>query len=331
MMCVSGARPDCEGSPLPDLTEEGTATGLRHAFPAHEGALRSPGRANAYFAAAIATGWLTAPLQQRFGLGGVAASQLLLFVLLPLLFNRGHAVRDTFRLRPVRAEAVAHSVLAGILAWVIAQALAAVTAVVLHALGARIVNPYAPLLEPGTSAWALVVFMAAVPALAEEFAFRGLVLSAYRPLGPTAAWVAAGLVFGLMHMSLLRLPTLAALGMIFAYAVQRADSLVPGVIMHFTNNVLTLGAYLIVRAKGGAGDTALVSPAAALFWLVLGAAAAPALYACLRALRGVRESPPPAARPRAELQDPATWLPLLLALPLILPAMLAELHRAFAE
>ncbi|BDG61672.1 CPBP family intramembrane glutamic endopeptidase [Caldinitratiruptor microaerophilus] len=334
---------------------------------AHSGVRNRPGgppslaRANAYFAAAVAAGWLTAPLQQRLGLAGVTVSQVLLFVVLPLLFSRGHAVRETFRLRPVSTEVVARSLLAGGLAWVAAQGVAAAIVLGMLAVGARPPNPYAVLLAPGTPAWVLILFMAGVPALAEEFAFRGLVLSGYRSLGPSAAWVAAGLLFGLMHMSLLRLPNLAGLGMLFAYAVQRTGSLIPAVVMHFTNNALTLGLYLAAGRPDSVPETASAAGPGALLWIVLGAATLPALRAAVRGLhgpRGVRApaaladgGPPPsgaetdAAEPEAPVAvGPRTaagpgpvvrgledWLPLLLALPLILPMMAAEVHQAFAS
>lgn len=89
--------------------------------------------------------------------------------------------------------------------------------------------------------WTLVFFMAFVPAVCEEFFFRGYVLSGLRPsLGVWVGALVAGLAFGLSHHSAQRLISTAILGLMFGLLVQRYGSIWPAMLAHFMHNGLSL-------------------------------------------------------------------------------------------
>lgn len=82
-----------------------------------------------------------------------------------------------------------------------------------------------------------LLLMALLPAVCEELLFRGYLFTAFRQ--KMSLWKAIVLVsvfFGISHMSLAKLIPTAILGMGFAYAVYKADSIFVSSMMHFLNN-----------------------------------------------------------------------------------------------
>ncbi len=99
----------------------------------------------------------------------------------------------------------------------------------------------------GISGGLLYIFtVAVVPALVEEFAFRGVVMSHFRRFGNTFAILASSVLFGLMHGNLVQIPFAFAAGCIMAYIDIITDSLLPSIILHFLNN--------LISAIGGLGE-----------------------------------------------------------------------------
>ena len=77
---------------------------------------------------------------------------------------------------------------------------------------------------------------AAIPALVEEFVFRGVLLGALRRLGDGFAIVVSALLFGTVHGNFVQMPFAFFVGLVFGYTVVRTRSLVPVIIVHFINN-----------------------------------------------------------------------------------------------
>ena len=57
-----------------------------------------------------------------------------------------------------------------------------------------------------------------------------------------AAILTAAIVFGLYHMNLVQTPTTALIGMALCYVAVQSESLLPGMLMHFFNNALSVTA-----------------------------------------------------------------------------------------
>lgn len=92
--------------------------------------------------------------------------------------------------------------------------------------------------------------IAVVPALVEEMAFRGVVMSALRRFGDTFAVVCSAILFGLMHCNLQQIPFAIMAGIFIGYAVVITDSLWTGIIIHFLNNAFSATVTLIGEFYG---------------------------------------------------------------------------------
>lgn len=80
------------------------------------------------------------------------------------------------------------------------------------------------------------ITIAVLPAIAEEFAFRGVVFHLLRPYGKTLAIFGSAFVFGLMHGNVVQIPFAFVIGLFFGYVVAETGSLLPAMAMHFLNN-----------------------------------------------------------------------------------------------
>jgi len=84
--------------------------------------------------------------------------------------------------------------------------------------------------------WVILV-IALIPALAEEFLFRGLVQRCFeKGLGPAWAIVLTGIIFGLYHVNPFSFVPLAAIGMYLGFLAYRSNSLWTSIAAHFYNN-----------------------------------------------------------------------------------------------
>ena len=95
----------------------------------------------------------------------------------------------------------------------------------------------------------VVVFtVALVPAIAEEFLFRGLVQrSVTESVGGMRAAIITGIVFGAYHMNPISVVPLVLLGAYFGFLVYRSHNLAISISVHFFNNFLAcVAAYMAV-------------------------------------------------------------------------------------
>ncbi len=89
----------------------------------------------------------------------------------------------------------------------------------------------------------VVVTVALVPAIAEEFLFRGLVQkSVGESTGGMRAAITTGIIFGAYHLNPISVVPLVLLGAYFGYLVYRSRNLAISVSVHFFNNFLACAA-----------------------------------------------------------------------------------------
>lgn len=107
-------------------------------------------------------------------------------------------------------------------------------------LGITLTAPdYSPPSDPaGRIIYAVAV--AVVPALAEEFAVRGVVLQPLRRYGDKFAILASALLFAVMHGNLIQAPFALIAGIGLGYAVCITNSIWTGVLIHFCNNLYSV-------------------------------------------------------------------------------------------
>ena len=88
----------------------------------------------------------------------------------------------------------------------------------------------------GTAVGKNLMYIAIVPALAEEFMFRGVFYHGYRRAGVWKAALCSGLCFGLIHMNLNQFFYAFVLGIIFALLVEATGSVLSTMLAHFLIN-----------------------------------------------------------------------------------------------
>ena len=106
------------------------------------------------------------------------------------------------------------------------------------------VQPYQPSYGTGEEIGALpqmlisVFCVSAAPALLEEFAFRGVVLSAMRKFGDWPAILLSAILFSLMHGNFVQIPFTIFFGIAAGVITVVTGSIWPAVFVHFANNLL---------------------------------------------------------------------------------------------
>jgi len=98
-----------------------------------------------------------------------------------------------------------------------------------------------PFMEDGWGFGWAVVAIAVMPAIFEEIAFRGIIFGVLqRVLGPTEALLVSALMFAILHLSVPSMPHLFLMGLVLGWLRLRTGSLLPGMLTHFTHNLLVL-------------------------------------------------------------------------------------------
>ena len=85
-----------------------------------------------------------------------------------------------------------------------------------------------------------IILVAVLPAICEETTHRGLLLRGMSSMGIVKAVVLSSIFFGLMHMNILQFFYATILGFIIALSVIISKSIVPGIIIHFMNNFMSV-------------------------------------------------------------------------------------------
>jgi membrane protease YdiL (CAAX protease family) len=80
------------------------------------------------------------------------------------------------------------------------------------------------------------IILAVLPAFAEEFCYRGVVLGLLRPFGDGFAILGSAFLFGVMHGNIVQIPFAFCVGLIFGYITVKTGSMWCAVILHFLNN-----------------------------------------------------------------------------------------------
>ncbi len=190
-------------------------------------------------------------------------SQVMFFLVPPLVlaWARGYDIKKTFRLKAPRPLEVLLMlvispvmVIAGFCAGFLA--LFGVKAVFGRVL---ITGDVGEFMNQGVLVSLLLV--AVLPAICEEFLFRGLIQRGMEGLGAGWSIFLSGLLFGLFHFDFQRLAAQTLIGLIAAYVTYRTGSIFNGMILHFMNNgLLTLMSNLATRASEGAQVQVVTDP-----------------------------------------------------------------------
>ena len=174
----------------------------------------------------------------------------LLFNIVGLFFVGSLLMIRTYRLDPVESFALRMPHPASWLATLIGAPAALVTGIgVAEAfqriapVPERVLRSFGELEVAGGTMplWEMVFLVAVVPAIFEELAFRGVLLHGLsRRLRPIPLVLTVGLVFGLFHVNLWRIPPTVYLGTLLATVVLLTGSIYPAMLWHAINNAAVL-------------------------------------------------------------------------------------------
>ena len=115
-----------------------------------------------------------------------------------------------------------------------------------------------------------ILIVALVPAVCEEAIHRGAILSSFKSI--KRDWIIVlimGLLFGINHMSVLRFLMTTVMGMFLSYVVLKRNNILLSMIMHFTNNAISVSIGYLTGSIGSVSANADYTGALGVY-LILG-------------------------------------------------------------
>ncbi len=94
-----------------------------------------------------------------------------------------------------------------------------------------------------------VISVAVIPPIAEEFAFRGIILQKLRKYGDGFAIFASAALFGLTHGNIVQIPFAFFVGIAAGFITVKTNSIIPAVITHFCVNFSAVVVSIIEENK----------------------------------------------------------------------------------
>ncbi|MBQ2882115.1 MAG: CPBP family intramembrane metalloprotease [Clostridia bacterium] len=101
------------------------------------------------------------------------------------------------------------------------------------------VNSVIPAPETPVQIFFLFFVMAVLPAVCEEFIYRGLLLGGVSEFGKVGAVIVSSFAFGMMHATVQQIPFAFLIGLFLGYVTIRFKSIVLPVVLHFLNNAVS--------------------------------------------------------------------------------------------
>ena len=115
----------------------------------------------------------------------------------------------------------------------------------------------------------LILAYAVIPAICEEFVFRGILCAEYERGGVLRAVVFSALFFGLLHFNIVNLPVYVFSGVVLALTLYATRSLFASIIVHFLYNLFGLfGQQYLSSIYNVTGSTAFFVFVLALLFLI---------------------------------------------------------------
>lgn len=124
--------------------------------------------------------------------------------------------------------------------------------------------------------WVSFLYFALLPAMVEEFLFRGFIFRSYRPAGILVSSLLTGLLFGLMHLNMNQFFYAFFMGVMFCLVDEVTGSIFTSMIAHcLINGISVIFQYFLTGGSGIASatvDEMESTPVTALspvFWIIL--------------------------------------------------------------
>lgn len=205
----------------------------------------------------ILSGLVMIPLAPALKILNPQAQQLLAdafyylpFVALPLLLHsrRNPGLLDAYRPNPISLFNVISIVILALLGVFLVNDITVLWSIPFQKLG---LNIYAGGIATPADTRELmlgIISMAAIPAICEEFLFRGAVMPAFEGSGTRHAVLVSALLFACLHGSIIGFPAQFILGIVLGLLVFWTDSIYAGLIYHTVHNA---AAVILDYLQGG--------------------------------------------------------------------------------
>lgn len=86
----------------------------------------------------------------------------------------------------------------------------------------------------------IILSLIVIPAVCEEFFFRGIVFNEYRKYGTANAVIVSALCFSMLHFSIKNFFIYLFAGLLFGFVTAVTKSLIPSVLLHLFSNALSI-------------------------------------------------------------------------------------------
>lgn len=161
--------------------------------------------------------------------------------LLAGIFIKRHTGREFICFgKPVSYSLMFSSIFFGFFICLISNFVTDIFVSYVNSFGIELTSPEFDMPDDIFSRTIYAVAVAVVPAIVEEFAFRGAVMQPLRKYGDSFAIIASSIVFAILHGNLIQAPFALISGLGMGYAVCITNSIWTGVIIHFLNNLYSV-------------------------------------------------------------------------------------------
>jgi len=175
---------------------------------------------------------------------------VLLPVILYLLFKR-YDVKYALRLNPIKGDQAFLVIVIAVLGWIVSGFFALLTNYFLSKLGKIPVMPI-PAASNTQELFMQILIFGAVAACCEEIFMRGLVMRSFEMRGSIKSIFITAIFFAMLHLNVQNFLSILFLGSLLGYVVYRTNSIFAGMIVHFTNNTISvLLSYFIAQQNLG--------------------------------------------------------------------------------
>ena len=183
-----------------------------------------------------------AAMQTAWGIPGLVTSELM-FAIVAVIYCmiRGVKLKEMFPVKKVTVRDFFGALFMAASAILIGMIMVGFSIMIFPERFRSELTGLSDFLYSSTSFPVLLLVAAILPAICEEAMERGCVLSHFRSI--KYDWVIAlimGIFFGIMHMSVLRFLTTAAMGFILSYVMTKKNNILLPMLIHFFNNAFSV-------------------------------------------------------------------------------------------
>jgi len=216
----------------------------------------------------------------------IAFNQLFIILLPVLIFTYRENLKpaDFFKIKGISVPEAMLIVLMALSSSFIASALNSIVIYFMEKIGPVELNTV-PAAKSPREFWLQVFVIAFLPAVCEEFFFRGVILNSYQSLGVKNSIFVSSFYFALIHFDPCNFLGPFFLGILIAWYCYRTGSIIAGSIAHFTNNFLSV--YINYKSNYSPDIESAITTEALLSLIVFAAFAGAFLFIIIKSFEAV--------------------------------------------